>query len=271
MVRCRATDEQGDSVLHRRIAPSGAATATDSAEQSAPYHLSRRRARLAGPALVLAAATTVATLGLSGTAAAGLPSDAGVASRAEAAVPSAQPVATAPFTGATFEDGTTDGFTASWPARAIVTTAAARTGTHSLAVWGMTGYSQGAVLWLPAGQVVAGNYYYLQGYVRLPVPTLQDFVITMPGSAGAVVSQITRANGTGWAQVALLFRGQAGQAGLPTPLRIEPAARCADAPPVPVPFFLDDVSLMSFGTMPPPLPYRPPPSCPLHPATGSTP
>ena len=176
---------------------------------------------------------------------------------------------------ARFEDGTTDGVTGD-PATVRVTPATGgSTGNGSVAVTGLTGYSQGTRIALPAG--LPAGYYGAYASVRLPlsdgpVPHLQDMRVLVTGeTVDAFQIGIGRAGDTSWRGLATYFRISAPTTGSTEQLRVEPVASCADAPAVPLPFALDDVSVTFIGTVPPPLPFMPPPTCPLGPTTSTSP
>jgi len=176
---------------------------------------------------------------------------------------------------ARFEDGTTDGVTGD-PATVRVTPATGgSTGNGSVAVTGLTGYSQGARIALPAG--LPAGYYGAYASVRLPaadgpLAPLQDMRVLVTG-AGVEPLQtgVGRASDTAWRTLPTYFRISSPASGATVQLRVEPVASCSDAPAVPLPFSLDDISVNYIGTIPPPLPLLPTPTCPLGPSMSTSP
>ncbi len=164
-----------------------------------------------------------------------------------------------------FETGTTEGFvTTTSNVGVLVSTAAARTGSYGLVVNGINGYGQGAQKTLPG--TLAAGYYGVTAMVRLPNGTAQDMQITVSG-ANPLQAGISRATSAGWVQLTTYFN-------VATPgsvsLRIESVAHCSDAPAVPLPFWLDDITVSGYGTVPVPFPLLPTPSCPLNGSPTST-
>jgi cellulase/cellobiase CelA1 len=232
----------------------GAMTWTD----RSPAGAVRVGVRRAGPlALALCGALAVVLAG------------AGVASAAPTPSPTSPPPSsssTGTLVRVDFEDGTTGGFTGDPAAVSVRTTSV--DGSVRLSVSGLTGYGQGAGLALP-GDLPAG-YYGARATVRLASGQAQDVRIALPDSprVSTIQNGITRSVATGWAGVTTYFGLGAGSQ--PVQLRVEPVAHCADAPAVPLPYLVDDVTLAYYGTIPPPLPQLPTPSCPLGSPTTTT-
>jgi hypothetical protein len=190
------------------------------------------------------------------------------AATSAAATPTPSPTSapSGPVFAADFEDGTPQGFVGDPPSVSVATVQAA--GSMRLSVGGLTGYAQGARATLPAG--LPAGYYGATAAVRLPSGEAQDLRLVLPDSpaVSGVATGIVRARSTATAQAVTYFR--VTTAGGPVSLRVEPVAHCSDAPATPLPFLVDDVRVTFYGTIPPPLPLLPTPSCPLSPGTTTT-
>jgi len=184
------------------------------------------------------------------------------------AVPtSPAPSSSSSFT-VSFDDGTTGGFTGDPRSVTVVPVAPGNGGRGgAIAVRGLTGYAQGASVRLPSS--LPQGYYSLGATVRTESGALQDVRLVLSGGGSSVLQEGSARVGAAWTPVRTYAHLTNLTAGVR--LRVEPVSHCSDAPAVPGPFQVDDVSVSFISTVPPPLPLLPTPTCPLGPSPSVTP
>jgi len=207
-------------------------------------------------------AITLATAGSAGAATAPGAGSSPIAAPSPTASPTAPQSPGVMFT-ATFDDGSTDRFVGDPSSVTVTPTTVAYRGTGAVAVDALTGYGQGARITLPAALSLPTGYFSASAVVRSTSGQVQDMHLVLVDSPAAsqMQSVISRLSGSTWSGLQSFF--QVASAGQPVSLRVEPIAQCSDAPAVPSPFLLDELSVTYYGSVPPPEPLYPTPTCPM--------